>query len=396
MKRFSNAGFFFTFLLFSAGALAQTGTTPAAVRHKIALFAPLYLDSAFDATNTYRFGTTFPRFSNPGLEFYQGAQMALDSLKRTGALLDVYVYDSRSVQNPLPQALNNAEIRDAELLIAHATQADVKVLAEAALQRKVPFISATLPNDGGVSNNPYLVVLNPTLRTHCEGIYRFLQRYHPTEKIIVFQKQGTQEDQVRDYLLDAAKNSAALPLKLEFKNIGAGFDYATLAKNLDSTRNTVCVAGSLDEAFGLNLAQNLAALRATYSVTIVGMPTWDALAKEFSKPDYKDIEVVYSTPFYYSRPNALSTKLATDFGTETSGRPSDMFYRGYETTLRFAQLLLNTGKDLASNLTRKGAYVFTAFDIEPVFLDKKTMTLDYFENRKLYYVRIINGIKTVL
>ncbi len=392
MKLFQNPILLLFFI--SATGAAQGPQPPA--RHKIAIFAPIYLDSVFDATQAYRFGTTFPRFSNPGLEFYQGAQMALDSLKRVGAPLDVYVYDSRSAQKPLPQALNNLEIQDAEMLIAHATAADVKVLADAAQQRKIPFISASLPNDGGVLNNPYMVVLNATLRTHCEGIYRYLQRYHPSEKIIVFQKAGVQEDQIREYLQEMAKNTAALPVRLEFKNVGAGFDYATLAKTLDSTKNTVCMAGSLDEAFGLNLAQNLASLRNTYPVSIIGMPTWDGATKEFAKPDYKDIEIVYSTPFYYARPNPLSAKLATAFEAETSGRPSDMFYRGYETTLRFALLLLDAKKDVASNLTRKGSNVFTAFDIEPVFLNKKTMTLDYFENKKLYYVKIVNGVKTVL
>src|SRR6478672_6787833 len=99
--------FFLFFFFSSATVFAQTPQT--AVRHKIAIFAPIYLDSAFDATQNYRLGNTFPKYSNPGLEFYQGAQMALDSLKKTGAQLDVYVYDSRAVQNPLPQALNNPE-----------------------------------------------------------------------------------------------------------------------------------------------------------------------------------------------------------------------------------------------------------------------------------------------
>jgi len=40
--------------------------------------------------------------------------------------------------------------------------------------------------------------------------------------------------------------------------------------------------------------------------------------------------------------------------------------------------------------------VFTDFDIQPVYTNRQNMTLDYFENKKLYYVRIINGIKSVL
>ena len=51
---------------------------------RVAIFAPLYLDSAFDAANNYRYGTTLPRFFNSGLEFYEGIQLALDSLNKEG------------------------------------------------------------------------------------------------------------------------------------------------------------------------------------------------------------------------------------------------------------------------------------------------------------------------
>src|ERR1700730_2146335 len=47
--------------------------------HRIAIFVPLFLDSAFDATGAYRYEKVFPKFINPGLEFYEGSEMALDS-----------------------------------------------------------------------------------------------------------------------------------------------------------------------------------------------------------------------------------------------------------------------------------------------------------------------------
>ena len=79
-----------------------------------------------------------------------------------------------------------------------------------------------------------------------------------------------------------------------------------------------------------------------------------------------------------------------------NGRPTDMLFRGYETMLRFALLLLDTKKDVASNLSRKGNTVFTLFDIQPVFLNKTNMTLDYFENKHLYFVKYINGVQSVV
>src|ERR1700749_929040 len=50
-----------------------------------AVFIPLYLDSAYDGNNNYRYDKTFPKFINPGLEFYEGVKLALDSLQQERA-----------------------------------------------------------------------------------------------------------------------------------------------------------------------------------------------------------------------------------------------------------------------------------------------------------------------
>ena len=64
-------------------------------RQKIAVFTPLYLDSAFDARGAFRFEKTGAKFAAGGLDFYYGVQLALDSLKKRGAQLEVMVYDTR-------------------------------------------------------------------------------------------------------------------------------------------------------------------------------------------------------------------------------------------------------------------------------------------------------------
>ena len=73
-----------------------------------------------------------------------------------------------------------------------------------------------------------------------------------------------------------------------------------------------------------------------------------------------------------------------------------MYFRGYETMMRFALLLLDTKKDVSSNLTRKGNTIFTRFDVQPVFKNKSNMTLDYFENKNLYFVRVTGGTKRLM
>jgi hypothetical protein len=361
------------------------------VRHKIALFTPLYLDSAFDANDNFRFEKTGARFSNPGLEFYYGAQLALDSLKKRGAPLEVFIYDSKDREG-MARQLARPEMQDVEMIIANSNGAETRMLADAAQKKKIPFISATFPNDAGVSNNPYYVILNSTLQAHVEGIYRFLQKYHSLDKIVVFRKPGLQEDLVKTHFNDFAKSTLSTRLDIKFVDIGTNFTAPALAANLDSNRKTVCIAGSLDEGFGMKLAQTLASLSKKYPLRVIGMPTWENM--NFGR--LSDLEIIYTSPFYYTSGSALENALAADFNTTMNARPSDLFFRGYETTLRFALLLLDTGKDVSSNLSRKGNTVLTPFDIQPVFKDKGAMNLDYFENKHLYFIKIFGSAKNIL
>ena len=360
-------------------------------KHKIAIFAPLYLDSAFDATGNFRYEKTGAKFINPGLDFYYGAQLALDSLQKKGAPLDVFICDSRGKQS-ISYQFAKPEMRDVEMIIAETNAPETRTLAEGALRRKIPFISTTFPNDAGVDNNPYFVILNTTLKAHVEGIYRFLQKYHNLDKIVVFRKLGTQEDLLKNYFIDYAKSQTSAPLNIKFVDIGNDYVPQTLAAQLDSTKRTVVVAGSLDEAFATKLTQTLSSLTNKYPVRVIGMPTWENY--NFNK--VHDLEIIYTSPFYYDRNATLENDLATEYSKTMSAKPSDLFFRGYETTLRFAQLLVDTGKDVSSNLSRKGYTVFTPFDIQPVLKDQSALSLDYFENKHLYFIKVFGSVKNIL
>src|ERR1044072_1771623 len=89
-------------------------------KHRIAIFTPLYLDSAFDWNMEYRYANnTLPKFINPGLEFYEGSQLALDSLNKENSPLEVFIYDTRSTKQSLLQQLDKAAADSVELILAY-------------------------------------------------------------------------------------------------------------------------------------------------------------------------------------------------------------------------------------------------------------------------------------
>lgn len=377
----------FSFFFVHSSLIAQIDSVIG--RHKIAIFAPLYLDSAFDGS-FYRYDKSFPKFINPGLEFYEGVQLALDSLDKEGANLEVFVYDTRSITESISQQLNRPEMDEVELIIAHVTVQENKLFADAAKARQIPYINPNLPNDGGIIDNPYFVLLNSTLKTHVEGIYRHIQRYYAVNPVIVFRKRGQMEDMIRNYLDEYSKNTLSVPVRIKYVELTDSFTVRQLLTHLDSNRHAVCISGTLDEHFARRMAVQLASAK-SYKVSIVGMPTFEIISRDLHRPEFKGPEYIYSTPFYNPRNDRVSNSITQYFTTKIYARPSDMVMRGYEAAWRFSKLLLRYQGDLTSNLTRKEFNVFREFDIQPV-INKQTSTLDYFENKKLYFIKWQDGV----
>jgi hypothetical protein len=383
---------------FSLAAKAQdtVGVKPvdSNARHSVAVFLPLYLDSAFDGGGNYRYDKNFPKFINPGLEFYEGVELALDTLRKEGMRLDVHIYDTRSATRPLQQVLGSPEFDSVELVIgAVVNTTEVQQLAAAALKQHVPFINVNFPNDGGVTGNPDLVILNSTLRAHCEAIYRFVQRNYPTKPLLLFRKKGVQEDRLKGYFNDLDHATAAVPLKINYVTLDDNFDAAALETYMDSSVQTICIAGSLEDPFGNRLAGVLAAMK-SYPTVLIGMPTWDNM--DFTKPELAGKEIIYTTPFYINPADTLVKGITQYYRGRFFSRPSDMVFRGYESVYRFGHLLCLHGKDLTGSIGEKRFKVFNDFNIEPVFLNRQSMVLDYLENKKLYFIHRMDGNVTAV
>ncbi|HUP12065.1 MAG TPA: hypothetical protein VM187_07635 [Niastella sp.] len=357
---------------------------------KIAVFAPVYLDSAFDG-NDYKLGNTnsLPRYMLPGLDFYNGISLAIDSLNAEHARLEVLFYDSKGAAEPLNQVLQKPELTGISMIIASFnSRNEIKPVADFALQKNIPLVSVTYPNDGGLTANPFFVLINPTLPTHCEGLYHYLQRVYPTSSMVMFRKKGPGEDLIQSEFAAMARQTAGVPLKIKTVELPDGFTAQQVASYLDSTRQNIVICGSLNEIFGVSLVKALDESK-NYSCIAIGMPTWDAL-KELDKVA---TEIIYSTPFTYNylRKDKTGQQLVARYRTRFQGRPSDMVFKGFEAMYHFGRLLLKHNSSLISNLSDKDFGVFNEFDIQPVRLNKEHVLPDYLENKKLYFIRKAGG-----
>jgi len=376
--------FMLSFSSFALFAKAQT-----ALHYKIAVFAPLFIDSAFDGNN-YKAGNTIPKTILPGLEFYNGVMLAIDSLQAEKQSLEVNIYDTKSSKQNIYSIINKQELNNVSLIIASFTnKAETKMLADYALSKKIPILSATYPNDAGITNNPYFILINSTLLTHCDELYKHLQHFYSTGNIVFVRRKGSLEDVIQSVFIELNKNTPAIPLKMKNIELTDTFTNKQLLDNLDSNRQNIVVCASIDEAFGLRLVRTLAQSK-NYSAIAIGMPTWDGL-KELDNADFKGIEIVYSTPYNFNRTDKSAIQFNQSYRSKYNGRASDMTFKGFESMYHFSKLLIQNGNNFVNHLSDKTFKLFNDFDIRSV-KNKTTGSTDYLENRKLYFLKKSDGV----
>jgi ABC-type branched-subunit amino acid transport system substrate-binding protein len=359
---------------------------------RVAVFAPVYLDSVFEGP-IYKLGkNNLPRYVLPGLDFYNGAMMAVDSLNKEHAAIEVSFYDTKNTTVSIPDLITSGELQDVSLVIASfTTRAEIKPLADFALEKRVPLISATYPNEGGITGNPYFVLLNPTLLAHLDALYSYIHRFYPTDNIVLFRRQVYTGEVIQSVFEEKNKQTPGIPLKIKMVELPDDFTAGQVLSHLDSSRaQNIVICGSINEPFGLRLSKTLSSNK-SYRAIAIGMPTWDAL-KDISK----GLEIVYSTPVNFSRADKLSIRLANKYTARFAARPTDMFFKGYESMYHFTKLLMKYGDSLVNHLSSKEYKLFNDFDIRPGKAGKENTQPDYLENKKFYFIRKQDGmIKSV-
>jgi hypothetical protein len=367
---------------------AQTDQTPAAKKYKVGIFAALYLDSVFTG-NSYRYARNFPRFILQGLDFVQGVQIALDSMPLPNTTMNVAIHDSKSASNNIGKLIADKKLDSLDLIIGSVRDEDFLQLAGFALEKNIPFISATYPNDAGVAGNPFLVIVNSTLKAHCEAIYAYLLQSHGTDKILLCRKPGNQEDKVAGYFKKINEPDGKPLLNIQTINI-ADSNFNAVKYKLDSTRKNIIIGASLDEYFAFNLSAQIGSLNKTYPSTLIGMPNWETFKSFSKKNNFTDYPVYFTSPYYNTKWDSRSKMIQTVYLKKYKGVPSDFTYKGFETACLFIKLLAAYPNDFMNHLNDSTSTIFTEYNFKPVFNNGNAKP-DYFENKHLYFLKCTNG-----
>lgn len=349
-------------------------------RYRVDILVPLYLSELVkDGKPVYK--GKIPEKASAGLDFYDGIKLAADSLNTLGYSIDVYVHDIMDPEHTVEKLAKNKVLDSSDLIIGAVQSQQIPVVADIARRKKINFISTISPSDGGVSNNPYFTLLQPSLQSHCEWIMNEVKRkYHKTEPIMFYRTGNTNDENAYKYLTN---NKDKKWNKLSCNTIPT---QQQLASFFDSTKTNVIVMSIIDYSYSEKILQDLYTYFPTYNFEVYGMPSWRSMPS-LRKPDaYPNVAVYITVPFYYDPSTPNGQKLANKYkALAGSSRPGEFVYRGYETMFWYAYLLKKYGTIFNEQISDNSFSPFTKFEVKPQWDDNEELL--YNENKHIYLYR---------
>jgi hypothetical protein len=369
-------------------SFAQSNYAPAEKVYRVAIFAPLYLDSVF-TNNQLRSQRSIPKFIMPAVDFVQGAQIAFDTLALNGKRAEAHVFDSRSLTKPISWLIRNKKLDSIDLIIGSVKDADYRELAQFAGQRNIPFASVTYPNDGGIKQNPFTLIVNPTLKAHCEGIFSYILQKHGSDNIYLVKKKN--DNRIDDYFKSINMVDGKPLLKIKTIMLDSSISSYGLKLLIDTTKTVVIIGASLDETFARKLAEACYPIQKTNEFSLIGMPNWDGFRSLYKKIAFAGFPIKYTSPHYDSKNNAFSNFLTNRYFQMYRAKPGDMAEKGFESAYYFTSILLKYGSDFMAHLNENNLAVLHDFNFRPVNFIKNSPAPDYYENKHLFIMEIMDG-----
>ena len=345
---------------------------------KVAFLLPFMLDAK-------KFDPTADKF----FEFYQGALLAIDVLKKQGISIDVFTYDTDKTVKRIDSLLLQPELKTVDLLIGPAYTEQVKAVADFAKANKIrvviPFSAKT-----EVTNNNEFVYQANTRQEVMDAEIASLFANTFKDKNIVFVKfnDGSQDNDIYNLAVNNLNANAVPHTTVALANDSIGL-YA-IDNDLKTDKENIVFLMTSNAA---TLAQITASLnKSTRSFALFGLQAWTQLKIQdaiFTKTTY------IGTPFFVDYQEKATKnffkKYTDNFGAESVRVTPHYNLLGYDITLYFVAGLAKFGNELENNLDKMGVET-----LQTRFKFEKISPAGGYMNKNIFLVRHRGDEKTKL
>lgn len=321
------------------GCSLDTKLTPSKII-KISLLLPFYLpsDSALSAK------------SRIGLDFYGGAKLAIDSLKKEGYLLSIHVFDTQTDSTTIPELLKNENFLASDLIIGPLYSSTFIKVAKKAKELGIPAITPFAQSDALLDGYPNVIKITPNAKDQIASLVPALKKKFPSGKFILVDSEISKDQKLNQAFKEAWDDSSLSSKQLKLNYIT--HSQLNAENNIfDFVNQNIVIFLCTDEVKVINISTRLDKIKETHRLHLVGLNEWNAL----DNLDYKLLDALhftYASPLNIDYVSNPSLSFQNHYRNEFKGEPSYYSYQGFDVTYFFAKQVAKFGTDMTRCLNQ--------------------------------------------
>ena len=327
---------------------------------KLGLMLPFYLDENdvreyIDSSKMNDFGKPiyktirrnkswiYPR-SYRFIEFYEGALLAVDNLRKRGLNVDLYTFDTGQNPEKVKEIIEMGFLDDLDLIIGPVYSMNLDMLSSYIDELKIPVISPFVQSDSLLEKNPYLFQVRPSQIVEGEIISQLVSYDHEKNIVLVHAQDSTKLswiEQFRYTLLDSLSQFEPLEdivlKEVIFSEIRQRHDTINeIGDALLSDEKNVVIVLSEKETFVSTVLGKLNELVKEYDVQVIGFPEWQKF-RNIELDYYHDIGIYICSSYYLNYEDKDIKEFLKSYRNKfkTEPVPFSFAWNGYDITYYF-------------------------------------------------------------
>ena len=355
---------------------------------RVALMLPLYLEE-IDSLNKTEFlqqqQSAFLPFRFIG--FYEGALLAVDSLRKLGMQIDLKVYDVDNKLTKAALALADPDLKNADLIIGPFYPECYQQIANFAGIFNIPIVNPLTFRDDAITSLPSSFKVKPGKEFQYGMVVNYIKQFHANANVFFITQNAYEDADIVQNLLNELRMatpetvtvsnndlynlavsvayrdeaySSEMPLPhFSFEGIDifpellqqSPYDSTTIqnlvtkivymndslhpfVNRASALRPNVVVVYGETKSFVMDVMNRLNEIRDTFNIQLIGMPAWERISN-ISNTQLSNLRTITFSSDYLNYNAPETQKFVHDFRTSYSTEPDQYAFLGYDITYYF-------------------------------------------------------------
>lgn len=324
------------------------------------------------------------------LEYYQGFLLAVDSLKRTGASIDLYTYDSGSTVASVNSILAKPEMQQMDVIFGPLYTEQIKPMADFASKHYIRLVIPFTSRDNTVYRNPDIYQINTPQSYLYSEVYEHFVRQFPRAHVI-FINATTGAEEKADFIKGFREELTNK--KLSFTNLSEDATAEQMKEALQKDKSNIFVPTSGSNTVLIKALPQLTAMvndslykeKVNAEVHLFGYPEWQTYTKDHLSAFF-ELDTYFYTSFYTNNllaaPRSFNSSFRRWYGKDMEDRYPKYGMLGFDTGFFFLKGLAQYGSGLENNLDK-----MRLTPMQTGFKFDRVNNWGGFINKKVFFVR---------